>query len=150
MPPETINAIAVLFSVVATILTAIVSFRSSEKSSYHEGVRTNLEVKRFDRESGYDQVIQGAQTLNVMSTGLLDFLQNRLRETEASKKELEDQHDHLISRNIELTMTLGNMARLSDGLDRILEMEDAPNGCRDRILRLKEISNEVRTKGLLQ
>ena len=145
-----INVVVLALSVLATIVTAIASFRSSEKSSKFEGVRTQLEVQRFRRETDYDQVVQGSQTVNMMATGLLESTQQRLREVEQQRQILDDAHDHLTTRNVELAITMRQMSRLSLGLNRILEMENVPNGCRDRIERLIELSRDVEERGLTQ
>lgn len=148
MNPDLINGIGILITVLATLITAVITFRSSEASSKYEGIRTNLEVTRMTRETNYDQVIQGAQTLNMMSTGLIEHFQTRLREVEMSAKECEMMHDELTKQNIEIKMYLTHMMEIGDGLITIAEECEIPNGGKDRIHRLTKMIKDLRGRGI--
>ena len=144
------NTVVLMLSVAATIITAIASFRGSEKSSKYEGIRTDLEVQRFEQDAHFNQVVQGSQTVNSMATSLLDYTQNRLREIEMAKVDLERTNDVLSRDNIELTMNMRQMVRLTNGLNKILELDNLPNGSRDRLMRMMELTSDLQNKGILQ
>ena len=141
------NTIIVLVSAITTLVTAIVSFRSSESNSKLEEVRTGIEVDRFERETNYDQAIQAAQVVNSMSTGLLDYYQGELRDLKQRNRLLEEQHDEQIRESLELKLTMRQTTRLIKGLNRALECE-LPNGTRDRITRLMAIAEDCENRGL--
>lgn len=146
---ETANVIAILIGVFGTLIAAIFSARASSKQTQFEGARTELDLKRFERESNYDQAIQAAQTVNIMGTSLLQYYQDRVMELEQRNSQLETEHDHSATQGIELKMTMRNIKRLVDGLSR-LDNLDMPNGCRDRLIRLSQISQEIEDRGLTQ
>lgn len=129
-----------------TLITAIASLRSTETASKNETIRTQLEIKRLDRETEYDNVIQGAQTVNSMSIGIIETMKQELLELKQTLREMDMENDMLGRQNTEMRMHIENLIRRAEELTAVVEECDLPNGKRDRVERMIKLAAELKGK----
>jgi len=147
---DTVNMLVIAVAGLGTLITAIASLRSTETASKNETIRTQLEIRRLDRETEYDNVIQGAQTVNTMSIGIIETLKQELMEMRHEVKELDLQNDMLSKTNTELKLHCAAFIRKAEELVAVVEECDLPNGKRDRVQRIINFAQEVKSRDVIQ
>jgi len=147
---DTVNMLVIAVTGLGTLITAIASLRSTETASKNESIRTELEIKRLDRETEYDNVIQGAQTVNTMSIGIIETMKQELMEMRQQIKELDTENDILSRTNTELKLHLASFMRKAEELVPVLEIVELPNGNKDRLQRIINFASELRSKDIVQ